>query len=306
MALIKCPECGKEISENAEMCPNCGLGKVKIKEIERRKKWDEDDRYESEILLPKIKEYLDIYGIMSEDNFKSLDDELKNNIKLLGVLQYCDRKGILCRVLSSGKAMHFSDQMIKEFYYYLPIVGLDNAIKKRLTSPKILSLHDKENLIIYKEECQKDIINFINDNKVFVISTIMEANLPSLANKDLRYICTMISAALNNGDCKRINLDKTAYFYLPTLSQKEFDFYKLQVDKESESIKERNIKQGAKELLAEIHYKNSLNGPKCPTCGSTNISSISTASRMFSVSLFGIGSSNVGKTKKCNNCGYKW
>jgi len=24
MALIKCPECGKEVSENAASCPNCG------------------------------------------------------------------------------------------------------------------------------------------------------------------------------------------------------------------------------------------------------------------------------------------
>lgn len=24
MALIKCPECGKEISDNAKTCPNCG------------------------------------------------------------------------------------------------------------------------------------------------------------------------------------------------------------------------------------------------------------------------------------------
>jgi predicted amidophosphoribosyltransferase len=25
MALIKCPECGKEITAKAEACPNCGL-----------------------------------------------------------------------------------------------------------------------------------------------------------------------------------------------------------------------------------------------------------------------------------------
>lgn len=24
MALIKCPECGKEISDEAKICPNCG------------------------------------------------------------------------------------------------------------------------------------------------------------------------------------------------------------------------------------------------------------------------------------------
>lgn len=33
MAMIQCPECGKEISSNAESCPNCGtpLKKGKVK-----------------------------------------------------------------------------------------------------------------------------------------------------------------------------------------------------------------------------------------------------------------------------------
>lgn len=32
MALIKCPECGKEVSDRAPACPNCGtLLKMKLK-----------------------------------------------------------------------------------------------------------------------------------------------------------------------------------------------------------------------------------------------------------------------------------
>ena len=30
MALIKCPECGKEISDTAKSCPNCGYS-LKVK-----------------------------------------------------------------------------------------------------------------------------------------------------------------------------------------------------------------------------------------------------------------------------------
>lgn len=42
MALIKCPECGKEnVSDSAEACPNCGYGIkahfVKIRQEEERK-----------------------------------------------------------------------------------------------------------------------------------------------------------------------------------------------------------------------------------------------------------------------------
>lgn len=30
MALIKCPECGKETSDSAKVCPNCGFRIKKI------------------------------------------------------------------------------------------------------------------------------------------------------------------------------------------------------------------------------------------------------------------------------------
>ena len=32
MSLIKCPECGKEVSDSANVCPNCGYPVKKMKE----------------------------------------------------------------------------------------------------------------------------------------------------------------------------------------------------------------------------------------------------------------------------------
>ena len=45
---------------------------------------------------------------------------------------------------------------------------------------------------------------------------------------------------------------------------------------------------------------------KCPTCGSTSVEKITTTSRVVSTATLGIASSNLGKTMKCNKCGYKW
>lgn len=48
MALITCPECGKEISDKAKTCPNCGAPvevKAEIPEIEVQSKPDIADRY---------------------------------------------------------------------------------------------------------------------------------------------------------------------------------------------------------------------------------------------------------------------
>lgn len=46
--------------------------------------------------------------------------------------------------------------------------------------------------------------------------------------------------------------------------------------------------------------------PKCPTCGSTNIKKISDLERGVSVGMWGLFSSKIGKTMKCNSCGHKW
>ena len=48
------------------------------------------------------------------------------------------------------------------------------------------------------------------------------------------------------------------------------------------------------------------NIPKCPTCGSTNIKPISGTKRWLTAGLFGLASSNVGKSMECKACGYKW
>lgn len=46
--------------------------------------------------------------------------------------------------------------------------------------------------------------------------------------------------------------------------------------------------------------------PKCPTCGSPNIKKISGGKRWLGTGLFGLASSDIGKTMCCNSCGYKW
>ena len=60
MAMIKCPECGKEISDRAEVCPGCGypvkdyLQETKDKEQREipEKKWNESEKKVS--MLMKI------------------------------------------------------------------------------------------------------------------------------------------------------------------------------------------------------------------------------------------------------------
>ena len=45
---------------------------------------------------------------------------------------------------------------------------------------------------------------------------------------------------------------------------------------------------------------------KCPSCGSTNVSKIGFFDRAISTGIFGLASSKIGKTHKCNSCGTMW
>lgn len=80
---------------------------------------------------------------------------------------------------------------------------------------------------------------------------------------------------------------------------------------------QRMMSNGSSQVLNTSHTsetstseKNASNTPqftpKCPTCGSSNIQKISFASKAVGGYMWGIFSSNVRNTFKCNNCGYKW
>lgn len=55
---------------------------------------------------------------------------------------------------------------------------------------------------------------------------------------------------------------------------------------------------------ASLEEKNRV--PKCPSCGSANVSKIGVINRAVSTHFLGLASSKIGKTHKCNNCGTTW
>ena len=55
-------------------------------------------------------------------------------------------------------------------------------------------------------------------------------------------------------------------------------------------------------MAATLKYIN----VECPYCNSSNVTKISTVNRAVSVGMFGLASSKIGKTHKCNDCGSTW
>lgn len=93
----------------------------------------------------------------------------------------------------------------------------------------------------------------------------------------------------------------------------EFDQYLF--DHREEILAKQNVEFNHKMAIGsaigngvkpEEAFKGNFNVAKCPSCGSTNISKIGFVNRTVSVGVFGLASSKIGKTHKCNSCGTTW
>lgn len=84
----------------------------------------------------------------------------------------------------------------------------------------------------------------------------------------------------------------------------EFDQYLF--DHRDEILSKKPVEFEAKMAHGRAVLEEKSKTPKCPSCGSTNVSKISVVNRMVSTGLFGLASSKIGKTHKCNNCGSTW
>lgn len=84
----------------------------------------------------------------------------------------------------------------------------------------------------------------------------------------------------------------------------EFDQYLF--DHRDEDLFNRRMENKAKLDHGKAILEEQSRIPKCPSCGSSNISKIGVVGRAVSFKLVGFASSKIGKTHKCNNCGTTW
>lgn len=84
----------------------------------------------------------------------------------------------------------------------------------------------------------------------------------------------------------------------------EFDEYLF--DHKDEILAKKSAEFNAKMEHGKAILEEQNRVPKCPSCGSSNVSKIDIINRAVSFKLVGFASSKIGKTHKCNNCGTMW
>ena len=87
-------------------------------------------------------------------------------------------------------------------------------------------------------------------------------------------------------------------------SSPKFDQYLF--DHRDEDLFNRRMENKTKLEHGKAILEEQARIPKCPSCGSSNISKIGVVGRAASFKLVGFASSKIGKIHKCNNCRTTW
>ncbi len=256
MALINCPECGKEISDKAPACIHCGFPLRLIDNTEKQAE-KRNATIVTEESIPTETGYS--MELLDYGNKKvQVATALKSTLKLKDVEALELVANAPC-YLFRGKQEHIVTPLIKKLDT-LPVeykLYVNGELKKHKTKVEI--------------DRPKD--------------TASRNGTSSYTKKIKCPNCSSLIAETSRA--------------CPICGYDDIGSYLLQLEREKQS-KYVDYTFGH----TEVH--NTQNVPKCPTCQSTDIKKISTASKAGSVFMWGLLSQKVKKQWHCNNCGSEW
>ena len=293
MAIIKCPECGKEISDKAELCIGCGfpitdairfeLNNTPIeeqlargKELLDKKKYDKAYEIYIKLANQEVGEAEYIIGRFCDQSYGYFKNttgmkEIEwweraaehGSANGAAILASCYEGGHGCKK-NQEKALLLYEKSYKNGNNYA-LVSIGNLYGKMKNYEKAIEYYKKgtekgERFAFYKIGCYyeggKGVEKNINTAKKYYKRAAELGD--SYAKKKLKELS-------GNVNCKQEKLQNES----PAYTQEEPQI-------------------------------------KCPTCGSKNVSKISAFSRGVSIWAWGAFSNKINKTFKCENCGYTW
>lgn len=273
MALIKCPECGKEVSDKSEICIYCGypIKDFILSDIEnvlsKINLCLKNINTNNEIIngfeqsYHKIKEYIEFFS----EKIQSKEKNIEFNSRLLIVLY------------------EFVENII---YYFTPeescdLFSLIDFTKISDNTQKVF-VEKIDNLLTKEGAFNNDCIS--NQCCVILWYPLFEM-IKHFDQNNTDYIHEKL--------CEKTQKQKILDFpsimeYISTTAQKHEFMRRI-----SEQINYNNVSQ-------------TINTPKCPTCSSTNIHKIHASRKLMGAISFGLLSKTAKSQFECKNCGYKW
>ena len=180
MALINCPECGKEISDKAELCPNCGCTLKIVIEENKQKKGSKSSKMKTIIGIAMLVLVLAIACAAFVFIKRTKDEPIKGawvfNSSIVG-------QGEDCQVTTAEELSTVMDEM--------PTLYVDNqqAVFSLMSNEFIGEVRDKyEKNGDFYYPCQKDDVTVFtlimspnnNDSCTLILNTGTDDNMSNL------------------------------------------------------------------------------------------------------------------------------
>lgn len=339
MALIKCPECGKEnVSNTAMACPYCGFA---IREFFNEKSEDQTNFYQikSELFNKKLEKQKNSYQIESElakicaklDEFYIREGaywykEDRSTYDFFNMNGYMtESEAIKCNQPRLGyyECLKYLEEKIIEAYNICKntTYGMSQYNEFVCGLFKILSFDKYDFLpygstmylynILHVEILERDTILEIakqNATGIYTIWSAGELNIlfKKLNAADQRLCISYFGQKYKPQLTNDVDIEGLYQKWLEYKNQdKEFDenwisFFKGK--RNSMKMSSQSFPDIDEKLKSSNQNNQNKYIPKCPTCGSPDIKKISGVSK----ALWGIFSQKVHKQWRCNNCDNEW
>ena len=269
MALIKCPECGKEISDKSKCCIHCGFPMDELKQQSISTENTECDIYTAPPITEKYKVILTDAGINKTRIIEELED-LCNYSSIQATKIINSLPQVIIETISYDTAKHIKDVLSE--------IGAYVSLKT-----------EKCNILV---EIEPD----SPDYQYFGIKVLNTENAP-------QHIKTLLlNARLLNQNVTKIEYKDIIASGLPFDKAETFVEY-LKKNNVLWTIFKDTFNNSLNTSMIEFIVNHSIqdNLVHCPRCGSTQIT---TGQRGFS---FWTGFIGANKTvNRCANCGHHW
>ena len=274
MALVKCPECGREVSEFSENCIGCGYP---ISKFLTKQKVDE------EVLSVDI-----VYECQAIR--KILSDFKINYVPLAGMrINVADVQELVDEINLKINSLSLESQKeIKGKFAESFCIGLcENNNSDPLNFADVKSMCD---IIDFNSISEQSITNMTQTVYTYTENVDGASGIMALS--------WVIGELLRVGSESDKNLLESTLRKPNAFGEPR----KKDVLDVVNKLKNESVRSNSVETTKKVEEF----VPKCPTCQSTNIKKISVTSKAGSVALWGLFSQKVKKQWHCNSCGSEW
>ena len=277
MALVKCPECGREkVSDSAIACPDCGFG---IREYYTHLK-EQQDKAEKE------KEYRK----HAQSVVQSLDDEIeKHQARRVEILAQKEKE--------EGEKTNPGMEIGQDYLEKEKLENDREQLRKKIAEQnRVEAARKKQELII--KDLKKKYREFMIVSIVFVIFGIgLIIFMAAFKLFDGMSVIASIIFLLIGLACFSIMEDAKKDLQI---AEKNFaDYLRVLQQRAAEEAKQKAEEARRREL--EL-----MNNVPCPVCGSRNTYKIDNLDRVVSVKIWGMASGKIGKQYQCRDCKHLW